>query len=64
MRHQKFQNKQLKNSTLELENNFKPTNISINDMVNSKKEQAKKRTFAKTLGMIATTGYLTIFLSL
>ena len=32
LRHQKYKSKQLKNSTLELENNFKPINISINHM--------------------------------
>ena len=32
LRHQKYKNKQLKNSTLELENDLKPINISINDM--------------------------------
>ena len=32
LRHQKYKNKQLENSTLELENNFRPINISINDM--------------------------------
>ena len=42
LRHQKYQNKQLKNSTLELENNFKPINISINDM--DKLVNVKKRT--------------------
>ena len=32
LRHQKYKNKQLKYSTLELENNFKTINISINDI--------------------------------
>ena len=32
LRHQKYKNKQLKNSTLELENDLKAINISINDM--------------------------------
>ena len=32
VRHQKYKNKQLKNSTLELDNEFKLINISINDM--------------------------------
>ena len=32
LRHQKYKNIQLKNSTLELENNFKPINICIIDM--------------------------------
>ena len=31
LRHQKYKNKQLKNSTLEFENSFKPIIISIND---------------------------------
>ena len=49
LRHQKYKNKQLKNSTLELENNFKPINICINDMDKfEKKELTKKRTFTKT----------------
>ena len=32
LRHQQYINKQLKNSILELENNYKPINISINYM--------------------------------
>ena len=32
LRHQKYENKQLKSSTLELENYFKSVNISVNDM--------------------------------
>ena len=32
LRHQKYKNKHLKNSTLGLENSFKPINGSINDM--------------------------------
>ena len=48
LRHQKYKNKQLKNSILELENNFKPINISINDMNKfEKKELTKKRAFTK-----------------
>ena len=31
LRHQKYKNKQSKNSTLESENNFKSINICIND---------------------------------
>ena len=31
-RHQRYKNKQLKNRTLELEINYKPINISINDI--------------------------------
>ena len=49
LRHQKYKTKQLKNSTLELEINFKPINISINDMdrFKKKKELKKKRKFTK-----------------
>ena len=32
LRHQKYKSKQIKNSTLEPENNFKLINISISDM--------------------------------
>ena len=32
LRHQKYKNKELKNRNLEIENNFKLINISINDM--------------------------------
>ena len=42
LRHQKFKNKQLNNNILELENFFKPINISIIDMDKLKKK--KKRT--------------------
>ena len=53
LRHQKYKKKQIKNSTLELENNFKPISISINDMDKfEKRELTKKRTLTKTLGMI------------
>ena len=63
LRHQKYKNKRLnnaqvlkvKNSTLELENDFKLINISINDMDKfEKKELTKKRTFTKALGIIDT----------
>ena len=48
LRHQKYKNKQLKSSTLELESNFKPINISINDMNTfEKKELARKGKFTK-----------------
>ena len=48
LRHQKYKIKQLKNSALELENDFKSINISINDMDKfEKKELTKKRTFTK-----------------
>ena len=40
-RHQKYKNKHLKNSIAELENNFKPINIYINDTDEFEK---KKRT--------------------
>ena len=41
LRHQKYKSKRL-------ENNFKPTNVSINDMDKfEKKELIKKRTFSK-----------------
>ena len=63
LRHQKYKNKRLnnaqvlkvKNSTLELENDFKLINISINDMDKfEKKELTKKRRFTKALGIIDT----------
>ena len=46
LRHQKYKNKHLKNSIAELENNFKPINIYINDTdkFEKKKELTKKRT--------------------
>ena len=48
LRHQKYENKQLKSSTLELENYFKSVNISVNDMDKfEKKEPTKKKTFTK-----------------
>ena len=48
LRHQKYKNKQLKNSTIETENNYESISISINDMDKfEKKELAKKRTFTK-----------------
>ena len=48
LRHQKYKNKQLKNSTIETENNYKSISISINDMDKfEKKELAKKTTFTK-----------------
>ena len=39
LRHEKHKNKQKKKSTLELENNFKPSNIFINDMDKLKKRK-------------------------
>ena len=48
LKHPKYKNKQLKNSTLELEINLKPINISINDMDKfEKKDLTKKGTFTK-----------------
>ena len=43
LRCQKCKNKQLKNSILELENNFKPINISINDMDKFEKKNYQRR---------------------
>ena len=37
LRHQKLKKKQLKNNPLELRNDFKSINISINDMVSNDK---------------------------
>ena len=42
MRHQKYKNKQLKNTPLELENNFKLINISVNDMDKFEKKRTNK----------------------
>ena len=47
LRHQKSKNKPLKNSTLELENNFKPINISINDMDKFEKKTNKEESICK-----------------
>ena len=46
LKHQKYKNKQLKNSTLELQFVFELTNISINDMLkkNTKEENIYKKT--------------------
>ena len=45
---QKYKDKQFKNNTYELENCFKPINISINDMDKlEEKELLKKKTFRK-----------------
>ena len=43
MRYQKYKNKQLKNSTLELENYFKPINISLNDKDKIEKKGLRKK---------------------
>ena len=42
LRHQKYEKKQLKNSTLELENKFKSVNKSINDIDKFGKKSANK----------------------
>ena len=47
LRHQKYKNKQLKNSTVELENNFKIINISINDIDKFAKKKNKKESIYK-----------------
>ena len=57
MRHPKYKNKQLKNSTLELRKNYKPINISRNDMNKfEKKELTKKRTFTKKHLVLLVSG--------
>ena len=66
--HQKYQNKQsnstrkyrvlkVKNSPFKLKKDFKPVNVSIDDMDKfEEKELIKKKRFAKKLGTIATIG--------
>ena len=66
LRHQKCKNKPLNNtrvltvnnSTLELERDFKPINISINDMgkFGKKKELQTREHLQKTVAMIGTIG--------
>ena len=57
MRHPKYKNKQLKNSSLELRRNSKPINISRNDMNKfEKKELTKKRTFTKKHLVLLVSG--------
>ena len=43
LRHQKYKTKELKNSTLELEINFRPINISINYIDRFKKKKRTKK---------------------
>ena len=43
LKHQKCKNKELMNSTLELENNFDPINISVNGMDKFGKKELKRR---------------------
>ena len=60
LRHQKYKNKQLNNtrvlkvkkSTLELENDFKPINKSINDIGKFEKKNNEENIYRKTLGML------------
>ena len=57
----KIKDKQLNNNALEIENNFKLINISINDMDKFEKKKKKRNNkeeniYKKTLGMIGTTG--------
>ena len=56
LRYQKYKNKQLKNSTLELKNHFKPINISTNNMDKFEKikELTKNKTLQRTLDSIGT----------
>ena len=55
LRHEKHKNKQKKKSTLELENNFKPSNIFINDMDKLKKRKWQRRGYLrKIVGVIGT----------
>ena len=57
LRHQKYKSKQLKNNTLDIENNFNPINISIKDMDKfEKKNQQRREYLQKILGMIGTIG--------
>ena len=68
LRHQKLKKKQLKNNPLELRNDFKSINISINDMVSNDKyindtflkkitnKEEKKVHLQKALGTIGTIG--------
>ena len=50
------------NSILDIEKDFKPCNVSTDDVDGFKeKEISKTNTLVKTLGMIDTIGFLTIF---
>ena len=42
LRYQKYKNKQLKKSTLELENSFNPINVSVNDTDKFGKKRSNK----------------------
>ena len=52
LRHQGYENKQLKNTTLELENNLKSINISINDMGKFEKRTNKEKNIYKKLKIV------------
>ena len=58
LRHQKYKNKQWKNSAVELENNFKTINIYINYIYKFKKKKKKKKRehLQKAFGMVDTIG--------
>ena len=58
LRHQKYKNKQLKNSNLELEDNFNPIKLCINDMDKFEKKRNYQRLehLQKALGMIGSAG--------
>ena len=47
--HQKYKNKQLKNKILELENIFKPVNISIDGMDELKKTNKEENIYKRHL---------------
>ena len=52
LRHQGYENKQLKNTTLELENNLKSINISINDMGKFEKRTNKEKNIYEKLQIV------------
>ena len=52
LRHQGYENKQLKNTTLELENNLKSINISINDMGKFGKRTNKEKNIYEKLKIV------------
>ena len=52
LRHQGYENKQLKNTTLELENNLKSINISINDMGKFEKRTNKEKNIYEKLKIV------------
>ena len=52
LRHQGYENKQLMNTTLELENNLKSINISINDMGKFEKRTNKEKNIYEKLKIV------------